>query len=227
MRPGPYRPPLPATPPTPSETAVIDDFHRLYYDAWLARRGTKDLSWFGYRTIKTPTDMWMYQEIVAETKPEVVVECGTAFGGSSLYFASLLDLLGRGDVITVDIEARPGQPVHPRIHRIVGSSVDPAVVAEVRRRVAGRRAMVILDSDHHEPHVSAELRAYHDLVSVGCYLIVEDTNLNGHPAVPDHGPGPMEAVEAFLPTAPEFEVDRERERFMLTLNPGGYLRRVR
>jgi cephalosporin hydroxylase len=207
--------------------AIIDDFHRLYYDAWLARRGTKDLSWFGYRTIKTPADMWMYQEIVAETKPEVVVECGTAFGGSSLYFASLLDLLGRGDVVTVDIEARPGQPVHPRIHRIVGSSVDPAVVAEVRRRVAGRRAMVILDSDHHEPHVSAELRAYHDVVSVGCYLIVEDTNLNGHPAVPDHGPGPMEAVEAFLPTAPEFEVDRERERFMLTLNPSGYLRRVR
>ena len=71
------------------------------------------------------------------------------------------------------------------------------------------------------------MRAYSGLVSVGCYLIVEDTNLNGHPVLPDHGPGPMEAVEAFLPVAPEFEVDGSRERFMLTLNPGGFLKRVR
>jgi cephalosporin hydroxylase len=227
MHVGSYRPPLPTTQASPAEVLTTDAFHRLYYDAWLARRGTKDLAWFGYRTIKTPTDMWIYQEIVSETKPDVIVECGTAFGGSSLYFASLLDLLGRGEVITIDIEARPGQPVHPRIGRIVGSSVDPGVVAEVRRRVAGRRSMVILDSDHHEPHVSAELRAYREFVAVGCYLIVEDTNLNGHPVVPDHGPGPMEAVEAFLPEAPEFEVDRDRERFLLTLNPGGFLRRIR
>jgi cephalosporin hydroxylase len=75
--------------------------------------------------------------------------------------------------------------------------------------------------------VSGELRSYSGLVSVGCYLVVEDTNLNGHPVLPDHGPGPMEAVEAFLRAAPEFEVDGSRERFMLTLNPGGFLKRVR
>jgi cephalosporin hydroxylase len=226
MRVGSYRPPIAASPPDNRAVAATETFHGIFYDAW-HERGTLDLHWFGYRTMKTPMDMWAYQEIVTETKPEVVIECGTAFGGSSLFFASLFDLLGRGEVITVDIEARPGQPQHPRISRIVGSSTDVAVVDDIRRRVGDRRAMVILDSDHREPHVSGELQAYRGLVSPGCYLVVEDTNVNGHPVLPDHGPGPMEAVVKFLPTAPEFEVDRSRERFMLTLNPGGFLRRVR
>ena len=227
LRVGPYRAPLRAGPMSAEQAGVTDAFHRAYYDAWLAREGSMDLAWFGYRTMKSPMDMWTYQEIVAETKPELIVECGTAFGGSSLYLASLLDLLGRGEVVTIDIEARPGQPAHPRIHRIVGSSVDPAIVADIRGRAQGRRTMVILDSDHSQAHVSTELEAYRSIVSPGCYLVVEDTNVNGHPVVPDHGPGPMEAVEAFLPSAPEFEVDPSRERFMLTLNPGGYLRRIR
>ena len=64
-----------------------------------------------------------------------------------------------------------------------------------------------------------ELRAYSPLVSPGSYLIVEDTNVNGHPALPEHGPGPMEAVEEFL------EVDVAREKFFLTFNPRGFLRR--
>lgn len=226
IRVGGYRPPVPDDPPSDAEVAATLAFHETFYKSWLDRRGTMDLHWFGHRTMKTPMDMWAYQEIVAETKPEVIVECGTAFGGGSLYFASLLDLLGRGDVITIDVEARPGQPTHPRIARIVGSSIDPGVVADVRERVAGRRAMVVLDSDHHEPHVSAELRAYADLVSPGCYLVVEDTNINGHPVLPDHGPGPAEAVEAFLATTDRFVADHARERFLLTLNPGGYLRRV-
>ena len=87
--------------------------------------------------------------------------------------------------------------------------------------------MVVLDSDHSQAHVAAELEAYRSFVAPGCYLVVEDTNINGHPVAADFGPGPMEAVEAFLPRAPEFEVDRSRERFLLTLNPGGYLRRIR
>ena len=76
--------------------------------------------------------------------------------------------------------------------------------------------MVILDSDHSQAHVSAELSAYAPLVTPGCYLIVEDTCVNGHPLYPDHGPGPMEALDAFLPQHPEFEPDPAREKFMLT-----------
>ena len=85
--------------------------------------------------------------------------------------------------------------------------------------------MVVLDSDHSAAHVKAELDLYSPLVTSGCYLIVEDTNVNGHPVYPLHGPGPMEALDQFLPAHPEFEVDASREKYMLTFNPRGYLRR--
>src|SRR5215510_7967726 len=124
---GRYRPPVPKTPMSDESAEAAKAFHIAYYRAWQEHRGTKELHWFGYRTIKTPMDMWAYQEIITETRPEVIVECGTAFGGSSLYFASLFDLLGRGQVITVDIEAQADLPSHPRITRIVGSSTDAAV----------------------------------------------------------------------------------------------------
>ena len=86
---------------------------------------------------------------------------------------------------------------------------------------------MILDSDHSRDHVLAEMRLYADLVPVGGYLLVQDTNINGHPVHPDFGPGPMEAVEEFLATNDEFEVDRARERMMFTFHPRGYLRRVK
>ncbi len=85
--------------------------------------------------------------------------------------------------------------------------------------------MVILDSDHSRDHVLRELELYSPLVTPGCYLVVEDTNVNGHPVSPEFGPGPMEAVEAFLETTNDFEVDRSREKLLLTFNPSGYLRR--
>ncbi len=87
--------------------------------------------------------------------------------------------------------------------------------------------MVILDSDHRCSHLLDELRMYSTIIPVGGYLVVEDTNLNGHPVAPDFGPGPMEAVTAFLAERDAFVVDEEREKFYLTFNPGGFLKRVR
>jgi cephalosporin hydroxylase len=101
------------------------------------------------------------------------------------------------------------------------------VVAEVARRVGTGRTMVLLDSDHRMAHVLAELRAYADLVSPGSYLIVQDTNVNGHPVLPGFGPGPMEAVREFLAADDRFEIDRDQERLLFTMHPGGYLKRVR
>ena len=120
-----------------------------------------------------------------------------------------------------------GRPVHRRISYLRGSSTDPAILAEVRAAAAGKRVMVVLDSDHAAGHVAAELASYHDLVAVGCYLIVEDTNVNGHPVWPDFGPGPMEALDEFLVGRDDFVSDLDRERFLLTMNPRGFLRRVR
>ena len=228
---GSYAAPRNLRPLLPDEVSATDTFHQVYYDAWengvAEGRGTLTLSWFGYRTIKSPLDLWTYQEILVETRPDLVIECGTRFGGSAYYIASILDLIGQGHVLTVDIDAMRGRPVHRRIRYVHGSSTDPAIVAQVRAAAEGKRAMVILDSDHAAAHVAAELAAYHDLVTIGCYLIVEDTNVNGHPVRPDFGPGPMEALDAFLAGRDDFVSDLDRERFLLTMNPRGFLRRVR
>jgi hypothetical protein len=140
--------------------------------------------------------------------------------------AMIFDLIGHGRIITVDITAQPGRPEHPRITYVTGSSIDPAIVAGVKAEVAGARAMVILDSDHTLEHVYEEMLYYSPLVQVGDYLIVEDTNINGNPTFPDFGPGPMEAVDRFLSETQDFVIDKRCERFMMTLNPRGYLRRV-
>ena len=124
---------------------------------------------------------------------------GLLYGGSTLYLASLLDLLGAGQVVSVDITlAQVHQKVrqHPRVQLLEGSSVDPAIVAEIAGRCRSQRAMVILDSDHAESHVLAELDAYGPLVAPGLLFVVEDTNINGHPVLPDFGPGPYEAVRS-------------------------------
>ena len=121
---------------------------------------------------------------------------------------------------------REDYPQHPRITYLGGrSSTDPDVVDEVRERAAGRNTLVILDSDHSQAHVEAELDVYAPLVPVGCYLIVEDSNIGR--IRKDLMPGPLEAIETFLAGSDEFEIDREREKFLITFNPSGYLRRVR
>lgn len=209
------------------EREVVTRFHRLYYDLHQFGRTWKQTSWLGAPALKCPLDLWIYQEIMAEVRPHLVVETGTAGGGSALFLASICDLLGHGRVVTIDVADAPGRPRHSRITYVQGSSVDPAVVEGVRRQIAPEdRVLVILDSDHRRDHVLAELRAYGPLVTRGSYLVVEDSNLNGHPVHPEHGPGPTEAMEIFLAESRVFEVDREREKFLLTFNPGGYLRRV-
>ena len=134
-----------------------------------------------------------------------------------------------GRILTVDSEGRTRAarqlPAFRRVDTIVGSSADPAVKAQVHAHAHGKRTLVILDSDHFEDHVRAELDAYWPLVSPGSYLIVQDGAVNGHPVDPEYGPGPFEAVAAFRETNDGFEVDLGRERMLLTLNPAGFLRR--
>lgn len=209
------------------EIAVVRRFHELYYRHWIAKGAdTINLSWFGHHVLKCPLDLWVYQELLVRTRPDVVIETGTKFGGSALYLAMLLDQIGHGRLITIDINAQPDCPKHNRIRYVSGSSIDPVVVALVREDVGSQRAMVVLDSNHHADHVYQELIAYSPLVLQGNYLIVEDTNVNGHPAYPEFGPGPMEAVGKFLSEGDDFVIDQRCERFLMTLNPRGYLRRV-
>jgi cephalosporin hydroxylase len=216
-------------PPLSFEDAeTVRRFHDLYYRRWSGGiADTISLNWFGYEVLKCPLDLWIYQELLVRTRPDVVIETGTWCGGSALYIAMLLDHIGHGRVITIDVETKSGRPEHPRISYVTGSSTDPNIIAHVQRSVGSERAMVILDADHHAPIVYDEILAYEPLVQIGDYLIVEDTNVNGHPTYPEFGPGPMEAVEKFLSENNEFVVDERCERFLMTLNPRGYLRRTK
>jgi cephalosporin hydroxylase len=205
---------------------VINRFHGLYYDGFPAAPVWKSTYWMGVRVLKCPLDMWVYQEILHETRPDVLIETGTHLGGSALFFAHMFDLIGKGRVITIDI-GDVKRPVHPDITYLTGSSTDAATLRKVQDAIEpGERVMVVLDSDHSEQHVLRELEVYSPLVSVGCYLVVEDTNVNGHPAREGFGPGPYEAVDKFLAGRSDFVRDPAREKFMLTFNPDGWLKRV-
>jgi cephalosporin hydroxylase len=193
--------------------------------------------WFlGTRIQKNPCDLWMMQQLLYEVRPDFVIEAGTAYGGSALYWAHVLDGLGLEDskVITIDIvdrchDARE-QPLwqqYVEFHH--ESSTDPELVEEIRRRVAGKTVLVCLDSWHADHHVEAECEAYGPMVSPGSYLVVEDTSMDLLGQKPDGAEaGPGAAVERYLAGAGGalFEVDRSREQMILTFNPGGWLRRV-
>jgi len=205
------------------DRAAVSRAHDVLYlsDAWT------ETTWLGAQALKNPLDLWVYQEIMVETRPELIVETGTYRGGSAFFLASICDLLGAGEVVSIDIEPlRDDYPAHPRVTYLGGrSSTDPEVVAEVRGRAREKRTLVVLDSDHSQAHVEAELAAYADLVPVGCYLIVEDSNIGQ--IRKDLLPGPLEAIGVFLAGTDAFEIDRSREKFLITFNPSGYLRRVR
>ncbi len=209
--------------------SIVKEFQRLYYNT--RSRTWRNTQWLGVPIIKCPLDLWVYQEILFELRPDVVVECGTSKGGSALFLSSMCELVGHGQVITIDVYPKPNRPQHKRLTYLSGSSTNPQILKEVTRRIRdadGESAsvLVILDSDHSREHVLDELRLYAPLVTPGSYLIVEDTQLNGHPVWPDFGPGPMEAVDIFLSESDDFVSDTSREKFYLTWNPRGYLKRV-
>lgn len=212
--------------PVPSEAEIVDEIKACFH-VWFYRERHWQTSWCGSFVAKCPTDLWVYQQIIWQCRPEVIVEAGTCHGGSALYCAMVLDRLGAGRVVTIDTVRYDDLPEHPRIKYLTGSSVDQAIVQEVTELCRGKTAMVLLDSDHSFAHVRQEIELYAPLVTKGQYLVVEDTHLNGHPT-PTIGndPGPYGAVEAWLPEHPEFVARRECEYFGLTLNPRGYLQRI-
>lgn len=211
---------------------VVDNFHLVYYHGVLRKVPVwNETYWLGNHVFKCPFDLWNYQEIIFELRPEVIVETGVAMGGSLAYLSSVCALLGTGEIVGIDIEiteeARRVEQIFPNVKLLDGSSTDAAIVDEVRSIVGGRRALVILDSDHTMQHVLNEMKIYREFVPVGGYLIVEDSNVNEHPVYPDWGPGPHEAIEQFLKETDAFAIDRNREKFYLTFSPDGYLRRVK
>jgi len=208
--------------------AVVNQFNKTWYEnypqTWYA------MTWHGCSLKKNPCDLWIYQEIIHRHRPELIIETGTDNGGSAYFLACMLDINGgAGRVITVDTRAMAKRPTHNRITYINNDSANPEIAESISKIAPAPRTMVILDSNHRKAHVLKELALYAPLVTPGQYLIVEDTNLNGHPVTPGWGEGPYEAVQEFMTGygRGRFEIDAGCEKYMLTFNPNGYLKRIK
>jgi cephalosporin hydroxylase len=219
------------------ERDVIQEFHKLYYYSNIAGKTWGDTWWMGTPVLKCPLDLWIYQEIIFRVKPDLIIETGTYKGGTAHFFASMCDIApspsrerglgGEAEVMTIDIEEYPNRPTHPRITYLRGSSTSSSIIETVRKRAESKRSiLIILDSDHSMAHVRQEMELYAPLVTSGSYLIVEDTNINGNPVLPESGPGPNEAIDDYLRTHSDFSIDHSMEKFLMTFNPGGYLKKM-
>ena len=204
------------------DVALLKALHLKYYHSELHL----DTWWMNVKVYKCVFDIWVYQEIITQLKPDVIIETGTARGGSALFMAHVCDNLDKGNIITIDIKKRK-VPKHKRIQYIIGSSIDKKIIKRLDQLLFNRptKIMVILDSVHTREYVAEELKLYSHFVTKGQYLIVEDTNLGGNPIQSVGGRGPMAAVEEFILKDKRFVIDRSKEKFGLTFNPYGYLLR--
>jgi len=203
------------------------EYHKWYYDTLV----WEDVRFLGVPCYKSVSDMWNYQEILSELRPSLVVEFGTLFGGSALFFS----IIGRSvnpdlRVLSVDISHEnlvPEARADEAIHFLNISSTDPIVVeniVEMRAQAPGK-TFFILDSDHRKAHVLAELELLREVVEPGDYVVVEDGNVNGNPVCPGWGEGPKEAVDTYFERYPDdYKFDKEREtKFGFTFAPSGFL----
>jgi cephalosporin hydroxylase len=215
--------------------------------ATVSSRYSYNFSWLGRPIIQYPQDIVAMQEILWTVRPDLIIETGIAHGGSLIFSASMLELNAacggpkNAKVLGIDIDIRPhnraaieAHPLSRRIEMIQGSSIAPETIALVKDRAKHCRVLVCLDSNHTHDHVLAELEAYAPLTSVGSYCVVFDTIVEKLPAEffndRPWGPGdnPSTATAKYLESHPEFQVDgRIDNKLLISVAPGGYLKRVR
>lgn len=198
-----------------------------------------NFSWMGRPIIQFPQDIMAMQEIIWQVKPDLIVETGIAHGGSLIFYASMLDLIGEGQVLGIDVDIRQHNRVeieqHPmfkRITMIEGSSIDEEIAKQVYDLAKGKsRILLVLDSNHTHDHVLKELELYSPLVTKDSYLVVFDTVVEDMPEdfFPDRpwgkGNNPKTAVWEFLKTNKRFKVDKDIEaKLLITVAPDGYLK---
>lgn len=200
-----------------------------------------NFSWMGRPIIQYPQDMIAMQELIWQLKPDLIIETGIAHGGSLIYYASLLELIGNGEVLGIDIDIREhnrreieAHPMFKRIKMMQGSAIDESLVSEVAKHTEGKQTvMVCLDSNHTHEHVLRELELYSPFVTEGSYLVVFDTIVEDMPKGAydrpwDVGNNPKTAVRAFLKTTDAFEIDRQIDnKLLISVAPEGYLKRVK
>jgi cephalosporin hydroxylase len=201
-----------------------------------------NFSWLGIPIIQYPQDMVAMQELIWEVKPDLIIETGVAHGGSVIFYASMLELLGKGEVLGIDIDIRKhnrdkieAHPMFKRVKLIEGSSVAPETLEQAKKIAAGKKnIMVVLDSMHTHDHVLKELELYSPFVALNNYLVVFDTIAEDLPddLFPDRpwskGNNPKTAVFEFLRTTDAFVIEKEIEnKLLITVAPDGFLKRVK
>lgn len=198
---------------------TLQAFHDVWYQCghtWVST------NFLGVGMMKNPMDLWVYQELITRFRPKTILETGTFAGGSALWFAVLMDALGIDDgrVITIDLDDHR-QCQHDRITFVAGDSTNPALVRAVMAEVE-HPLLISLDADHSAEHVRKELELYAPAVQVGEFLVVEDTNISW-----DDERGARGGVEDYLTAhMGEFRQDIMAEKFLITMNPGGWLQRI-
>lgn len=223
-----------------NDRQVIKRFTDIYARSEVWRQTT----WLGVVSAQTPCDNWVMQEIIYDIKPDFIIETGTFLGGSSLYYATVLNQVNKnGRVITVDIEDRrdkkvlESELVKERVDFIKGDSVSNEVIAAISEKVKNHRVLVTLDSLHTKDHVLKELELYSQFVSPGSYIVVQDTYWDLMPRSmkkelvargwrTETQQGPLEAVKEFLKTNKNFAIDKSKEKYLLTWYSSGYLKRA-
>jgi cephalosporin hydroxylase len=201
-----------------------------------------NFTWLGHPIIQIPQDIVIMQEIIWEVKPDLIIETGIAHGGGLIFYASMLELIGRGEVLGIDIDIRKHNwesirkhKMAKRIKMIEGSSIDEKVIKEVKKIVKKhKKVLVCLDSLHTHEHVLTELNLYSKFLSKGSYLVVFDTIIEYLPEgffkdrPWDKGNNPATAVREFLKNNKNFKIDKTIEsKIILTDLPGGYLKRIK
>ena len=228
-----------------TDDADVQALSRIWMREITPHKYAYNFTWMGRPIIQLPQDMMAVQEIVWRVKPDLIIETGVAHGGSLIYSASLLEMLGgNGRVLGIDIDIRPhnrreieAHPMYKRIDLLEGSSIAETTLEQVKQYVAHKESvLVILDSNHTHDHVLQELQLYSPFVRKGSYCIVFDTLIEDMPASffdPSlrpwgKGNNPKTAVHEFLRTNDRFDIDADiHNKLLITVAPDGYLRCVK
>jgi cephalosporin hydroxylase len=205
---------------------VPEELRTEFVDAFWRSKAWHQTPWLGSWTARPPTDLMAYQELVASVRPDCIIETGTGGGGRAFFLASICDLIDHGRVISVDDYPVPGLVEHPRIEYVRQDPAEAGAAAVVRELAGEQPKALVIFAAAKQSRLMSLYDHYGDLVPVGSYIIFEDTILNGHPVWTGFGPGPREAARRLVDSG-EFERDLAPERYALTFNPGGFLKRVK
>ena len=206
---------------------IFNGYHEWYYNSNVWQTTT----FMGIKCQKSVSDLWNYQEIIYNLKPSLIVEGGTANGGSALYFSLILKTLTpMSKVLSVDIDhsiVAESVKTNGHIEFLTGKVTDEYTLSRIKelRTILNGPLFIILDDDHSKSNVLAEMKALRNILTSGDYLVVEDSNINGHPVLPTWGEGPMEAIDEYFQIYPNDytrDIIRE-EKFGFTFAPKGFL----